>query len=1001
MHMTAGKILCGSCDVLFGEFFVSGKRNGAEYMREAFKAWDEDSSGWIDTGELRRVLKAIMPNFSDRDLNDLLRVIDTNGNGVVEYEEFCQWLVKENLLDFSSSTFSAYVSQLMREAGQAKDKASMCVDEIQVRDDGVYFRLQCGTVRLETTTFRADSLQLTALEPEEFISKVECVEDGLEISFNTGRVTTLPGKGPLFGPFEAPLGFYIDGLRVKPMDAADESGAQDFVTGVDLAPLPHAAEYDAPSALLYTAEQEYLRSLREILAKAAVDVNAFGAGGVTALMLAASRGATGSMRMLISSKANPNLADSDGWTALTYASRCGSPEAVQALLEKGAKEGEGDGGRALKEALRTSHNSAARALLRAGFGPAPPGTFALEGRPKPEDCKLDAPAISPCGGAFTAAKTVSIMMADQDAAKLANGVKVLYTVDGRDPFLAGYRYIGPFTVSQPRVQLRAVAVLGGKRSQVAEATFVVCHCALPDEIVFGVLRAQIFPAATDLVLKYTGETVQLPPERLQANISEAADHTPRWVQVDLHDLKPRHQIRFDLAYATVKSADKRKKWTESIMNDIQKAVNEAPLDSKVFAGSIILEFQMTREQATELAKQIQDPTSWLLTKGKNRKAFQRATMQSVEALGARLSATRFRDEVEERIKSKTFKPRVVAVGKGDRGAIACLVNDKKEAKWMKKQLDSVVRKLLEDVEFTEVVEHSEYLDIDFSVDIMDAGKGREIVETLQDPESTTKIADLMAIYEGIDTNVSVVSPAASRKLADLEVVMKWSAKSAAVMDGLDCSCFVFAEEHFLHCANFSGAAAGQDAAGASGTSKDGFHQEELIKKVKRALRHCAPTSEHAQEARMIVDVSAMPMEVTDLFFVMSSFEADDLSSFTSPSFSLIDVAREQELTTYSFAPQSTRSAIVCNLSRHNNAWVVHGVGKPCMGDSRKTEELLNVLADFQGRHLNWERRRELVKLRVLQNCGRMAKSSGSDFALLMQMIMELPVEVFQSLLKFV
>ena len=36
--------------------------------------------------------------------------------------------------------------------------------------------------------------------------------------------------------------------------------------------------------------------------------------------------------LLLSSKANVNLADSDGWTALTYASRCGSPEAVQALL---------------------------------------------------------------------------------------------------------------------------------------------------------------------------------------------------------------------------------------------------------------------------------------------------------------------------------------------------------------------------------------------------------------------------------------------------------------------------------------------------------------------------------------------------------------------------------------------------------------------------------------------------------------------------------------------
>lgn len=48
--------------------------------------------------------------------------------------------------------------------------------------------------------------------------KVESVEDGLHISFNTGRVRTLEGKGDLFGPFEAPKGFYVDGLRVKPLD---------------------------------------------------------------------------------------------------------------------------------------------------------------------------------------------------------------------------------------------------------------------------------------------------------------------------------------------------------------------------------------------------------------------------------------------------------------------------------------------------------------------------------------------------------------------------------------------------------------------------------------------------------------------------------------------------------------------------------------------------------------------------------------------------------------
>ena len=46
---------------------------------------------------------------------------------------FCQWLTKENPLEFSQTTFSHYVAQLMREAGLAKEKADLCVDEIQVR----------------------------------------------------------------------------------------------------------------------------------------------------------------------------------------------------------------------------------------------------------------------------------------------------------------------------------------------------------------------------------------------------------------------------------------------------------------------------------------------------------------------------------------------------------------------------------------------------------------------------------------------------------------------------------------------------------------------------------------------------------------------------------------------------------------------------------------------------------------------------------------------------
>jgi len=995
MRCTAGKILCSSCDELFGEFFAPGKRCGGEYMQEAFKAWDEDKSGFIDTGELRLVLKAIMPNFSDRDLNDLLRVIDTNGNGVVEYDEFCQWLTKENPLEFSQTTFSHYVAQLMREAGLAKEKADLCVDEIQVREDGVYFRFRDGTVRLETTAFRNESgLSLTALDPEEFISKVESVEDGLHISFNTGRVTTLEGKGDLFGPFEAPKGFYVDGLRVKPLDGKGNEKVHDYVAGIDTAPLPSACEYDCPCALLYTAEQEYLRSLREILAKAAVDVNCFGCGGATALMLAASRGCTGSMRLLLSSKANVNLADSDGWTALTYASRCGSPEAVQALLAKGATEGEGDGGRALKEALRKSHNSAARALLRAGFGPAPVGTFALEGQPKPEDCKLEAPVLSPNGGAFSQAKQLSISVGGSDAAKLPHGMKVLYTLDGRDPFLAGQRYIGPFSIYSSRVQVRAVAVQAQKRSQSVESTFLICHAALPDEIVYGTLRAQLFPASTDLMLQFTAEVLNLPVERLNAKITEVdGASAKRWIQVDLNDLKPRHQLRFDLAFATIKSSEAKKKWLESIKSDILKAVGEQPEDCKVFAGSIILEFQMSREKADELALHLQDPSSWILTKGKHRKAFKNASLQVVEALGARLTTVGFRDEVEKSMKTKQ-RCRVVALGTGDKGCVATLAGDKKEAKWMKKQLDNVVRKMLDDVEFAEVKDFPESFDLEFSIDLMEPGKGREIVELLRQPETSMAIADNIAIMKGIDTKVSVVSPAASRKLAEMEVVLRWTRKPGNKTDfeeHPDCKCIIFSEEHPVYSCEI-----GSDASPKASDvkKKENMYAEEISKSVRRAVGSW--TVESGTESRLQVDLSALPSDVTEVYFAISSDVASqDLRSFASANFSLVDLARNQELSSYECKLDTDSSdMILCSLSRFQNGWVVVGVSEP-------TSNLMSVLADRQSRHLNWERRRDLVKLRVLHKCKRMGRCSDADFAQLMQFIMELPVAVFQSLVKFV
>lgn len=57
---------------------------------------------------------------------------------------------------------------------------------------------------------------------------------------------------------------------------------------------------------------------------------------------------------------------------------------------------------------------------------------------------------------------------------------------------------------------------------------------------------------------------------------------------------------------------------------------------------------------------------------------------------------------------------------------------------MKKQLDTVVRKILDDVEFAEVLDYPEFVDLEFSVDIMEPG---DLVE----PEESCCCYDLIVV----------------------------------------------------------------------------------------------------------------------------------------------------------------------------------------------------------------------------------------------------------------
>lgn len=61
---------------------------------DAFEEWDSDGSGWIDQKELNHVFRKLGIKGSVAQLTALFADIDTNGDGKIQYEEFCAWLCR-------------------------------------------------------------------------------------------------------------------------------------------------------------------------------------------------------------------------------------------------------------------------------------------------------------------------------------------------------------------------------------------------------------------------------------------------------------------------------------------------------------------------------------------------------------------------------------------------------------------------------------------------------------------------------------------------------------------------------------------------------------------------------------------------------------------------------------------------------------------------------------------------------------------------------------------
>jgi calmodulin len=92
----------GDGEIDFQEFLVMMSRklgDGAQSsqedeLRQAFKVFDKDGNGTIDVAELKLVMQQLGEPLNDQQLADMMKEADLNGDGQIDFQEFCKLMGK-------------------------------------------------------------------------------------------------------------------------------------------------------------------------------------------------------------------------------------------------------------------------------------------------------------------------------------------------------------------------------------------------------------------------------------------------------------------------------------------------------------------------------------------------------------------------------------------------------------------------------------------------------------------------------------------------------------------------------------------------------------------------------------------------------------------------------------------------------------------------------------------------------------------------------------------
>jgi len=62
-------------------------------LKQAFRLFDKEGTGFITMIQFREILAEVDPNLSEEDLDGIIAEIDEDGSGTMDFDEFCEMMM--------------------------------------------------------------------------------------------------------------------------------------------------------------------------------------------------------------------------------------------------------------------------------------------------------------------------------------------------------------------------------------------------------------------------------------------------------------------------------------------------------------------------------------------------------------------------------------------------------------------------------------------------------------------------------------------------------------------------------------------------------------------------------------------------------------------------------------------------------------------------------------------------------------------------------------------